>query len=129
MSIGKPEISTSKPTATAPSVQIISDASNNPVGIMTAKPESEPPVDFTQDAGLLAVKNLADKSGVPAFGIRYAKDNSWFSVTPLNGIARQVIKETKTMTATEYAEFRSQLQASPDQAAELPQKPTEQITQ
>ena len=112
MSIGKPEISTSKPTATAPSVQIITDATNNPVGIMTAKSESEPQVNYEQDAGLQAVINLGNKSGLPAFGIRYAKDNTWFAVTPLNKLARQTVKHTTKMNGAEYAQFRGRLQGA-----------------
>ena len=100
-------------STTQVTVQIITDANNNPVGILTAKPETAAQVAVAVDGGLQAVKNLADKSGLPAFGVRYAKDNSWLAVTPLNAIARQVIKATTEMNGAEYTQFRSQLQAVP----------------
>lgn len=49
--------------------------------------------------------DLANRASVPIFGVRYALDYSWYSVTPLNAVAKLKIGSGKMMNEHEYVTF------------------------
>lgn len=52
-----------------------------------------------------ALRKLADRAGVPFFGVRYASDFSWFRVLPLNRRALGRLPAKAVMTEEEWVSF------------------------
>lgn len=75
------------------------------VALVEYKKENAPLVP-SSDANLLALCDLADRAGIPAFVVRYAVDFSWWTVRALNEIARSIIpRPLVKIPESEYVEF------------------------
>ena len=66
--------------------------------------EKAPEQDLTQPR-YQALIDLGDRTGVPAFAMRYAGDLSWWQATPLNQLARDLLPEQQTMSEQEWKLF------------------------
>jgi len=51
---------------------------------------------------IMAMVDLGDRAGVPVFGVRYADDFSWWTITSLNVSARELVPEQTTITEKEW---------------------------
>ena len=86
--------------------------------------EKAPEQDLTQPR-YQALIDLGDRTGVPAFAMRYAGDLSWWRATPLNQLARDLLPEQQTMSEQEWKLFLNVLRnlqpppGPPDQAGVL----------
>lgn len=60
----------------------------------------------------VAMMDLGDRAGVPVFICRYAGDFSWWHVIPLNGRAREYLREETMMTEGEWVSFLYKLRGS-----------------
>jgi len=58
-----------------------------PVALVEYKNERAIPQYITHPT-LQAIINLGNRAGIPVFGVRYASDFSWWTITPLNEIAK-----------------------------------------
>ena len=52
-----------------------------------------------------AMADLADRTGLPVFLVRYADDFEWWYVTPLNERARELLPEARKTTEVEWVEI------------------------
>lgn len=62
--------------------------------------------------GMRALGYLANgtRMDIPAFVVRYSKNSSVWSITPLNNCARKLFPEKQSITVVEYATMLSRLQ-------------------
>lgn len=56
-----------------------------------------------------AMIDLGNRAGVPVFGVRYARDFSWWRVTPLNPVAKERLPRQREMSEKEWVSFLYQL--------------------
>jgi hypothetical protein len=61
-----------------------------------------------------ALVNVGDRANLPVFGVRYARDFSWWLVTPLNSRARQWVPEDHAeMSERQYVALLYRLRGEP----------------
>jgi hypothetical protein len=70
--------------------------------------EKAPEQDLTQPRYQALIK-VGDCAGVATFTVRYAGDLSWWRVTPLNQLARDLLPEQRMMTEQEWSGFLNSL--------------------
>ena len=58
-----------------------------PVAIVEYKHERAP-TQYPSHPTYLAMRELGTRAGIPVFGVRYARDFSWWRVSPLNALAK-----------------------------------------
>lgn len=59
----------------------------------------------TGHPSIQAIIDLADRSGLPAFVVRYADDFSWWWPTPLNARAREILPQAKKLPEEQWVEL------------------------
>lgn len=52
-----------------------------------------------------AMIDLGNRAGIPVFAVRYADDFSWWRVTALNPVAREILPERMEWTEREWITF------------------------
>lgn len=76
------------------------------VALVEYKKENAPRVFLKTDANLSALRDLADRAGLPAFVVRYAIDFNWWTVRALNKIAKSIVPEPLIrIPESKYVEF------------------------
>lgn len=86
-----------------------------PAGVVEYKAQNAEVVDPKAHRNTQALVNFADAARVPMFGVRYARDFSWWIVTPLNPRAQQWVSVThQEMTEREYVAFLYRLRGYRD---------------
>jgi hypothetical protein len=86
-----------------------------PAGLIEYKAQTAPAVDPARDRNSQALVNLADAARIPQFGVRYARDFSWWIVSPLNARAQQWVPAAhQEMTEREYVAFLYRLRGYRD---------------
>ncbi len=75
-----------------------------PVALIEYKHQDAPP-QYTSHPTLRAVISLGNRAAIPVFGVRYAKDFTWWAVVPLNAPAKKHLPERVTMSEIEWVTF------------------------
>lgn len=75
-----------------------------PVALIEYKHEFAAPA-MTKDATRRVLANLGNAAKLPAFGVRYADDLSWFRPVPLNDRAKQELPEVVRMSEKGFVTF------------------------
>jgi hypothetical protein len=81
-----------------------------PVAIIDWKQaRAEGHVHATSEANIECQRRLADRAKLPFFVVYYSADPIWFAVTPVNGIACQIVSEHQRMSELDFTKFMFQL--------------------
>lgn len=78
------------------------------VGLLEYKMEMAPP-QFASHPSYVALADLGNRADLPAFCVRYAQDFSWWTVIPLNGVAKKMVPDRITVDEKTFVRFLYQL--------------------
>jgi len=90
---------------------IIEYSHAEPKAIVEYKNEYAHFVDFN-NSNYRAIAMLCTKAGIPFFNCKYSTDYSWFDVTPLNQIGREMLPIPGIMTELEWVTFLYKLRGT-----------------